>query len=149
MGKISPSFTRLRPASTRASAAARGASKKSGTAPELILRGALWNAGIRYRKTSLGLPGRPDLVFPGRKVAVFCDGDFWHGRDWTQRKKKLARGNNGAYWVRKIERNIERDAEVSMSLRRLGWKPLRFWEHEIRSDVGRVVRKIRAALGRR
>ena len=142
----SPDFTALRPASERASAAARGASGKTGTAPELILRRALWAAGLRYRKTARGLPGKPDLVFPGAKVAVFCDGDFWHGKDWTKRRAKLARGHNAAYWIGKIERNIERDGQTDRKLRELGWTPLRFWESDIRSNVSPIVRQIALAI---
>jgi DNA mismatch endonuclease (patch repair protein) len=82
-------------------------------------------------------------------VAVFCDGDSWHGWNWRRQKAKLARGNNGAYWIRKIERNMERDAQVDRALRELGWRPLRFWEHEIRTDAGAAaVLEIAAALGR-
>src|SRR6478672_1465494 len=87
-----PSYKGLRPASPRASAAARGSSKKADTRCELMLRRSLWVAGCRYRKNVPELPGRPDIVFPGAKVAVFCDGDFWHGRDWETRRQKLSRG---------------------------------------------------------
>ena len=80
---------------------------------------------------------------------MFCDGDFWHGYDWKRRKARLTRGNNSGYWIRKIERNMERDVQVDSALRELGWRPLRFWEHEIRNDVGRIVSEIAIALGRR
>ncbi len=102
---------------------------------------------MRYRMVS-SLPGKPDLVFPGNKVAVFCDGDFWHGRDWTHRKAKLARGHNSGYWIAKIERNMGRDSEISEQLSQLGWTVLRFWEGDINADVDRVVSRIACALGR-
>src|SRR5262245_12485941 len=92
-----PSYKGLRPASARASQAARGNSKKKDTRCEVTLRRALWAAGCRYRKNVPGLPGRPDVVFLGPKVTVFCDGDFWHGRDWESRRQKLRRGTNADY----------------------------------------------------
>ena len=109
------------------------------TAPELVLRRALWAAGLRYRLHPVDLPGRPDLVLPRVKMAVFCDGDFWHGRNWRQRKAKLSRGWNGGYWVAKLERNRRRDREVTRQLRALGWTVLRFWETDVQRDPASVV----------
>lgn len=139
-----PSFNNQRPASARASAAARGASKKSGTKPELLLRHALWRAGLRYRKNDASLPGRPDVVFKNARVAVFCDGDFWHGRDWPHRKAKLERGNNPDYWIAKVERNMERDRQNTESLEAMGWTVLRMWEGDIKVRVDALVAEIRA-----
>jgi DNA mismatch endonuclease (patch repair protein) len=146
MARISPSFTMLSPASERASAAARGSSKKTNNKPELLLRRALWKSGLRYRTNFEGLPGKPDIAFKRHRVAVFCDGDFWHGRDWTERKARLSHGNNAVYWLRKIERNMERDIEVERSLSALGWTTLRFWESDIRRDLDSVVEKIQGVL---
>jgi DNA mismatch endonuclease Vsr len=101
-----PRFEVLRPASARASAAARGASRKRDTRCEILLRRALWALGLRYRVDVGDLPGRPDIVFRRARVAVFCDGDYWHGRDLEARLKKLARGHNPAYWVAKIRANV-------------------------------------------
>jgi len=137
-----PTYKGLRPASTRATAAARGSSKKTDTHCEVILRRTLWAAGYRYRKNVPELPGRPDVVFLGAKVAVFCDGDFWHGRDWESRKQKLSRGTNAAYWLAKIQRNIERDQQNTRRLEEMGWTVLRFWETQIRSEVDQVARRI-------
>lgn len=92
--RSSPSYVGLRPASEQASKAARGSSRKTDTRCEVLLRSALFRAGFRFRKNVATLPGKPDIVFPGPKVAVFCDGDFWHGRDWERRKQKLATGTN-------------------------------------------------------
>ena len=141
-----PTFHGLRPASAQASAAARGASKKSGTRPELALRRALWRAGLRYRKNDASLPGRPDLVFKGAHVAVFCDGDFWHGRDWPGRKAKLQRGNNPDYWIAKIERNMKRDRQNTESLEAMGWSVLRVWERDVKANVQAVVERIETLL---
>jgi DNA mismatch endonuclease (patch repair protein) len=146
MTRKAPSYQGLRPASARASRAARGASKKRDTRPELALRRLLFHAGHRYRKDVAGLPGRPDLAFLAAKVAVFCDGDFWHGRDWAARKRALARGTNAPYWLAKIERNMERDLESQRALEARGWRVLRFWESEIAAAPAAVASEIVAAL---
>jgi DNA mismatch endonuclease (patch repair protein) len=140
------SYDGLQPASLNATQAARGSSKKTDTRCELALRRALWLAGCRYRKHLPGLPGRPDIAFPGAKLAVFCDGDFWHGRDWESRRRKLRRGTNAEYWLAKIERNIERDLQNTGRLQEMGWTVLRFWESQIRSDLATVTRAVLAAL---
>src|SRR5713101_665305 len=114
--RTTPSFERLRPASERASAAARGASTKTNTRCELVLRFELWRRGLRYRVHHPGLPGRPDIVFTKHRVAIFCDGDFWHGRDLDNRLAKLARGHNATYWLAKVQRNVERDLRQTGAL---------------------------------
>src|SRR5262245_16915381 len=91
-----PSFAGLTPAS-EASSRAKQANRKVDTAPEVLLRHALWRLGLRYRKNVTALPGMPDLVFPRARAVVFCDGDFWHGRDWPHLREKLERGTNGSY----------------------------------------------------
>lgn len=142
----SPSYLGLEPASVRARAAARGASRKRDTQPERLLGCTLWRQGLRYRKDVAKLPGRPDLVFAGARVVVFCDGDFWHGKDWEQRRVKLAAGTNAAYWLAKVARNIERDREQSRALRSLGWTVLRFWESDIRAAPDRIAARVRKAI---
>jgi DNA mismatch endonuclease (patch repair protein) len=122
--------------------AARGSSKKTNTRCEVTLRRALWAAGCRYRKNVPDLPGRPDIALLGARIAVFCDGDFWHGRDWETRRQKLGRGTNSAYWLAKIQGNIERDQRNTRRLQELGWTVLRFWESQIRSDPATVVRAV-------
>jgi DNA mismatch endonuclease (patch repair protein) len=144
-----PRYEGLVPSSARASAAARGSSRKVDTKPELLLRRALSRHGFRFRTNRSDLPGNPDIVFPGLRVVVFVDGDFWHGRNWIVRKAKLAQGHNADYWIRKIERNRERDREWSRQLRAAGWLVLRIWESQIRADVERVVRRIASVLHER
>ena len=134
-------FDGLAPRSVRTSRVG-AANVREHTAPELVLRRALWAAGLRYRLHPVDLPGRPDLVLPRVKMAVFCDGDFWHGRNWRQRKAKLSRGWNGGYWVAKLERNRRRDREVTRQLRGLGWTVLRFWETDVQRDPPSVVMAI-------
>jgi DNA mismatch endonuclease, patch repair protein len=144
-----PSYKGRHPASARASAAARGSSKKSDTRCEILLRRALWHAGCRYRKDVADLPGRPDIVFPRARLVVFCDGDFWHGKDWQERRSKLARGTNALYWLAKIERNIERDHCHRALLEEAGWAVLRFWESDILADPEAVARRVLEELDER
>ena len=92
---------------------------------ELKLRKALWARGLRYQKNVLGIIGKPDIVFKGKRVAVFCDSEFWHGYDWDNRKNDIK--SNKEFWITKIERNIERDKEVNKALEEQGWIVLRFW----------------------
>ena len=143
---LRPSYKGLSPASARASVAARGSSKKTDTRCEVTLRRTLWAAGCRYRKNVAELPGRPDIVFAGARLAVFCDGDFWHGRDWESRRQKLGRGTNSEYWLAKIQRNMERDRQNTGRLQEMGWTVLRFWESQIRSDLAGVARTVLEAL---
>ena len=131
-----------KPASTKASIAAKGSSRKSNTKPEILLCKALWHSGCRYQKNMSCLPGKPDIVFKGPQVAIFCDGDFWHGNNWDFRRKKLKKGHNAQYWINKIEYNMERDKFNNQALIDRGWIVLRFWESEIKDDVNVVVQKI-------
>jgi DNA mismatch endonuclease Vsr len=108
------------------------------TGPEVVLRKALWAAGVRgWRCHYRGAPGTPDLAWPSRRVAVFVDGAFWHGH--ASRHKP---GRSGAYWDEKIERNIARDRRVDAELRGLGWSILRVWDFEVNKDLGGVVGRI-------
>jgi DNA mismatch endonuclease (patch repair protein) len=143
----SPRFTG-RPASDAASRAKRRTPRVN-TAPELVLRRALWAVGLRYRKNVRALTGTPDIVFHRSRVAVFCDGDFWHGKDWLVRRRKLAHGANSAYWTEKIASNMRRDLHVNESLRADGWNVLRFWESDLTSRLPEVVAEIMHALEKR
>lgn len=105
------------------------ANKAAGTKLEKGFGKLLWNAGIRYLKNDKTIFGKPDFALKGYKIAIFCDGEFWHGRDWEQRKKDHK--SNCEYWYSKIERNIERDKEVNAELQKQGWKIFRFWETEL------------------
>ena len=93
-----------------------------------------------------GVPGTPDVAFTRYRLAVFVDGDFWHGRDFESRKARLAAGNNGACWVPKIEKNMERDARQMAELEWLGWTVLRFWSSDVMKDVIGCVEVIRLKL---
>lgn len=100
---------------------------------ELILRKELWARGIRYRKNDKTVYGHPDLSFKGKKVAVFCDSEFWHGYDWENRKNDIK--TRREFWIPKIERNIQRDIEVNEFLQNAGWCVIRFWGNEIKKNV--------------
>jgi DNA mismatch endonuclease (patch repair protein) len=141
-----PSFVGRAPASINASRAARGSSKKAKTKCELVLRRVLWVAGFRYRKTPSRLPGRPDIVFPSQKVVVFCDGDFWHGRDLKSRLKRLAQGHNAPYWVAKIRTNVSRDQVTTKRLCEEGWHVVRLWETDILRDPTSAAARVAECL---
>lgn len=144
-----PSFKNLKSTSARASKALSGSSRKSDTKCEVLLRSRLWRMGFRFRKNVRGLPGVPDIVFPRERVAVFCDGDFWHGRDWGSRREKLHGGANPDYWIAKISRNMERDVVQAAALRRSGWRVLRFWESTILKNPDSVALRVGKAVSRR
>jgi DNA mismatch endonuclease (patch repair protein) len=142
-----PRYKSFRPRTAEASRVGAG-NRRQDTTPEIVLRKALRALGIRYRSNVKALPGCPDLILLERRAAVFCDGDFWHGRYWSERKSKLEAGWNAAYWVPKIDRNRQRDRQVSRSLRQIGWRVIRVWEGDVRRDPERVARRILSALSR-
>lgn len=134
----------LSPASPTASRSARGASAKRDTKPEKMLRAALRLVGLKgYRVDVAGMPGRPDIVFGRAEVAVFCDGDFWHGKDLDARIAKLKRGHNSVYWVEKIRGNVARDRRHEADLRAEGWKVLRYWESDVRRDPSTIASEVK------
>lgn len=111
--------------------------KSKDTDIEIILRKALWERGFRYRKNAKSVYGHPDIVFISKKVAIFCDSEFWHGYEWDKRKPSLDK--NKEYWIKKIERNIARDQEVNAYLINHGWTVLRFWGKDIKKDLKACV----------
>lgn len=146
-GKV-PSYKGLKPASEAASRV-KSRNRRVDTLHEVLLRSHLWRLGLRFRKNVTTLPGKPDIVFPGAKVAVFCDGDFWHGRDWQSRQEKLSRGTNSAYWLAKIASNIERDARNTALLKRAGWRVIRLWETDVKRDPPAAAARIKKAVDAR
>jgi len=118
--------------------------KSKDTSIEVALRKALWNAGIRYRKNYKKLPGTPDIAITKHKVAVFCDGEFWHGKDWESKKDEIH--SNREYWIKKIERNIDRDIEVNRVICGNGWTVIRFWGNEIRDNLAGCVEEIKDVI---
>lgn len=140
-GNATPSFAGLSPASD-ASSAAKRANRSVDTTAEVLLRSALWRLGLRFRKNYRTLPGKPDIVFPAVRIAVFCDGDFWHGRRWRSLKAKLVRGSNGSYWVAKIRANRRRDRANTRRLEHEGWHVIRIWETDILANIEATARHI-------
>ena len=112
---------------------------------ERLLRNELWKRGLRYRKNVKNIIGKPDIVFIGKKVAVFCDSEFWHGYNWEERKEDIK--TRREFWIPKIERNIQRDFEVNEALTEAGWTVLGFWGKDIKkhcSECADVIeRKVR------
>jgi DNA mismatch endonuclease, patch repair protein len=141
----SPRYAGLTPASSSASRA-KSRNRAEGTRPERALRRALFARGHRYRLHLRSLPGRPDLVFPRRRLVVFVDGDFWHGRNWSERRHRLAAGSNAAYWLEKIPYNMARDRSVTAQLQAAGWRVLRLWETDVRKDLDGCLARIEALL---
>ena len=110
------------------------------TKPELLFRKALWKRGIRYRVDSKKLPGKPDVSIQKYKLAIFIDGEFWHGYNWPERKKSIK--SNRGFWIPKIERNMQRDSEVNHQLMEMGFTVFRFWEKEIRSQLDKCINDV-------
>jgi len=115
-----------------------------GTKIEKRLAKALWDAGFRYRKNDKSVFGTPDLTFKGKKVAVFVDSEFWHGKNWLTEKDRVK--TNAEFWRNKIETNIRRDILVNITLQQQGWTVLRFWGKEVEKELDRCVTEITQAL---
>ncbi len=111
---------------------------------ELVLRRALWRRGLRYRKNVKGIYGKPDIAFIGKRVAVFCDSEFWHGYQWDLKKNEIHTRKD--FWVDKIERNMKRDEEVNRRLTEQDWIVLRFWGKEILKETEKCCDIIEKAL---
>jgi DNA mismatch endonuclease (patch repair protein) len=97
------------------------------------MRKALWHLGYRYRKNVKKIPGKPDIVFAKYKLAIFIDGEFWHGYNWSEKRSKIKSNRN--FWIPKIERNIQRDRQVNEQLENAGWSVIRFWETQVKKDL--------------
>lgn len=111
---------------------------------ETALAKALWHKGYRYRLNYKKLPGSPDIVITKQKVAIFVDGEFWHGYDWKHKKEKLKA--NRQYWIEKIEENMARDLQVDRHLYSLGWIVLHFWEKEVKKDLDGCIQAVEGAI---
>ena len=109
---------------------------------ETVLCAELRRMRLIFQRNVASLPGKPDIVFVRQQLAVFCDGNFWHGRKWNFRKEKLAHGSNADYWIAKIEANIARDRRHRGELRTAGWRVIRLWESDILRDPKRAAERI-------
>jgi DNA mismatch endonuclease (patch repair protein) len=115
--------------------------KGKNTIPEVMFRKELWKLGIRYRIHNRKLPGNPDIVISKFRIVIFIDGEFWHGYNWKEKKKKIK--TNRDFWIPKIERNMQRDLENALKLEILGYKVFRFWEHKIKKDINGCIASIK------
>lgn len=120
--------------------------KSKDTTIEIKLRKALWKKGYRYRKNYRNLPGKPDIAITKYKIAIFCDSEFFHGKDWEIKRPKLLNSKNADYWISKIERNMERDCENEQQLLFLGWTVIRFWGKEILKNTDECVKVVEEAI---
>ncbi len=114
--------------------------RSKGTKPEKLLKKALWHAGIRYKTPKKDLPGKPDISLKKYKLVIFVDGSFWHGYDWENRKHAIK--SNLEFWIAKIERNMQRDQEVNSYYQSKGWTVLRFWDFEVKGELGACLKSI-------
>ncbi|KQM78102.1 endonuclease [Pedobacter sp. Leaf216] len=114
--------------------------KAKNSLPELKLRKALWAKRIRFRIHPKNIPGKPDLIINKYRLAIFVDGDFWHGYNWEE--KKTALKTNSKFWIPKIERNMQRDQQVNQQLNAKGYTVMRFWEHDIEKKLASCVNQV-------
>jgi DNA mismatch endonuclease (patch repair protein) len=123
--------------------------KRTGGRAECLLATLMKSRRLRFDQQVANLRGAPDFVFRERRVAVFCDGDFWHGRRWKERRRKLTSGANAPYWLAKIASNRARDARVRRALRREGWLVVRLWETDVLADPAAALSEVVAAIKHR
>lgn len=120
--------------------------RSNDTKIEVLLRKALWEKGYRYRKNYKKLPGKPDIALTKYKIAIFCDGEFFHGKDWEVLRPRLEKSNNSEFWISKIARNRKRDDEVNKKLLFMGWTVIRFWGNDIKKYTDECVKVIEEAI---
>ncbi len=113
---------------------------------EMKLRKALWHRGIRYRKNYKALIGTPDIAITKYKIAIFCDGEFFHGKEWPTLEERLKKGKNPEYWITKINKNMQRDLRNNLELRGLGWTVIHFWEEDIQNHLEECVKAVEEAV---
>ena len=116
------------------------------TKPEQLVRQALWHKGFRYRLHVKDLPGKPDIALTKYKIAIFCDSEFFHGKDWEVLKPRLENSNNSEYWIKKISRNMERDNEINKQLLFMGWTVIRFWGKDILKDIDTCIQVVEETI---
>ncbi len=121
--------------------------KNKKTKIEELLAKALWNKGYRYRRNNNSVFGKPDITFRKYKVAIFCDSEFFHGKEWETQKHRIK--TNTQFWQKKIESNIERDKKVNQTLEENGWRVIRFWGQDIKKNLDRCLKKIETELEER
>lgn len=121
--------------------------KSHDTKAEVLLRKELWQRGLRYRKNCANIYGKPDIVFLRKQIAIFVDGEFWHGYNFNEIKRRIK--SNKSFWIEKIQRNIEHDFEINQFLIDQGWAVLRFWDFEIKNNLKLCADKIEKTVRNR
>ena len=116
------------------------------TSVEVKVRKYLFSKGFRYRKNVSALPGKPDIALTKYKIAIFCDSEFFHGKDWEVLKPRLENSNNSEYWIKKISRNMERDNEINKQLLFMGWTVIRFWGKDILKDIDTCIQVVEETI---
>lgn len=116
------------------------------TSIEVTLRKMLWQKGYRYRKNYKALPGSPDICLTKYKIAIFCDSEFFHGKDWEILRPRIEKGNNGEYWAKKIRENMERDDNNDKRLLFLGWTVIHFWGKDILKNTDECLKVIEETI---
>jgi len=119
--------------------------KSKDTAIEIKLRNRLWQKGLRYRKNDKSVFGKPDIVFKSKRIAIFCDSEFWHGYNYLVKGEQFK--SNQDFWIKKIIANVERDKLVNSTLTNNGWTVLRFWSKDIIKNIDYCVERISEAYG--
>jgi DNA mismatch endonuclease (patch repair protein) len=143
-----PSYKGFKPASENASKSKRS-NRNVQTENERVLCKELRRLGLYFRMNMPGLPGKPDIVFRSARLVVFCDGDFWHGRNWRSLRQDLDKGTNSVYWLAKIRSNRLRDLKQTKLLKEQGWAVMRFWETDVKYDPSSIAKRIERAVTRR
>ena len=143
---IKPKEPRFHGETTEKSSRTMSKIRGKDTSIEVKLRKALWAKGYRYRKNYKKLPGAPDIAITKYKIAIFCDSEFFHGKDWDTLKNKLENGKNPDYWIPKIQRNMERDTEKDQALLYLGWTVIHFWGRDILKKTDECIKVIEEAI---
>jgi len=118
--------------------------RSKGSKPEMILRRALWAKNVRYRLHEKSLPGKPDIAIKKYKLAIFVDGEFWHGFDWENRRDRIK--SNRRFWLPKIERNMQKDERTNRALRSMGYTVFRFWSEDVQKNLPAVLNQIELYL---
>ena len=118
--------------------------KLKGGKAETLLAKNLWHQGYRYRKNDKRLPGSPDIAILRYHIAIFVDGEFWHGQNWEERKKRLK--SNREYWIEKIEENMARDIRNDQLLTQAGWTPIHFWEKEVMKTLPACLAEVEETI---
>lgn len=113
---------------------------------EIQLRKALWHKGYHYRKNCKDIPGKPDIVLSKYKIAIFCDSEFFHGKDWEVLKPRLQKSDNSEFWISKISKNRERDDGVNKQLLFNGWTVIRFWGNDIKKHTDECVKVVEETI---